>query len=171
MENRNRKGILIIVSVVIVLFLIIISGGYLFLHNKSYKNQAIECGDAIYLNEIKYSPVASSDLKEYTISNVLICKTDTGIKLYEINENTYIADTPGFSTFDISEIPSQELENYFVEFEREKEKCEFIGCTHIKEKNCGVKQAIEEGKISKERYNRFCKIYEELKQKEERKKW
>ena len=96
--------------------------------------------------------------------------TTTAIKLYEINENTYIADTPGFSTFDISEIPSQELENYFVEFEREKEKCEFIGCTHIKEKNCGVKQAIEEGKISKERYNRFCKIYEELKQKEERKK-
>ena len=97
--------------------------------------------------------------------------TTTAIKLYEINENTYIADTPGFSTFDISEIPSQELENYFVEFEREKEKCEFIGCTHIKEKKCGVKQAIEEGKISKERYNRFCKIYEELKQKEERKKW
>lgn len=97
--------------------------------------------------------------------------TTTAIKLYEINENTYIADTPGFSTFDISEIPSQELENYFVEFEREKEKCEFIGCTHIKEKNCGVKQAIEEGKISKERYNRFYKIYEELKQKEERKKW
>ncbi len=86
MENRNRKGILIIVSVVIVLFLIIISGGYLFLHNKSYKNQAIECGDAIYLNEIKYSPIPSSDLNEYTISNVLICKTDTGIKLYEINE-------------------------------------------------------------------------------------
>ena len=91
--------------------------------------------------------------------------TTTAIKLYEINENTYIADTPGFSTFDISEIPSQELENYFVEFEREKEKCEFIGCTHIKEKKCGVKQAIEEGKISKERYNRFCKIYEELKEK------
>lgn len=86
MENRNRKGILIIVSVVIVLLLIIISGGYLFLHNKSYKNQAIECGDAIYLNEIKYSPVASSDLKEYNISNVLICKTDTGMKLYKIND-------------------------------------------------------------------------------------
>ena len=97
--------------------------------------------------------------------------TTTSTKLYEIDENTYIADTPGFSTFDISEIPSQELENYFVELEREKEKCEFIGCTHIKEKKCGVKQAIEEGKISKERYNRFCKIYEELKQKEERKKW
>ena len=97
--------------------------------------------------------------------------TTTAIKLYEINENTYIADTPGFSTFDISEIPSQELENYFVEFEREKEKCEFIGCTHIKEENCGIKNAIEKEQISKERYDRFCKIYNELKEKEEYKKW
>ena len=100
MENRNRKGILIIVSVVIVLFLIIISGGYLFLHNKSYKNQAIECGDAIYLNEIKYSPVASSDLKEYTISNVLICKTDTGMKLYKINEYPDYEYIAGYCTWD-----------------------------------------------------------------------
>ena len=100
MENRNRKGILIIVSVVIVLFLIIISGGYLFLHNKSYKNQAIECGDAIYLNEIKYSPVASSDLKEYTISNVLICKTDTGMKLYKINEYPDYENIAGYHAWD-----------------------------------------------------------------------
>lgn len=100
MENRNRKGILIIVSVVIVLFLIIISGGYLFLHNKSYKNQAIECGDAIYLNEIKYSPVASSDLKEYTISNVLICKTDTGMKLYKINEYPDYEYIAGYHAWD-----------------------------------------------------------------------
>lgn len=100
MENRNRKGILIIVSVVIVLLLIIISGGYLFLHNKSYKNQAIECGDAIYLNEIKYSPVALSDLKEYTISNVLICKTDTGMKLYKINEYPDYEYIAGYHAWD-----------------------------------------------------------------------
>ena len=40
------------------------------------------------------------------------------------------------------------------------------GCTHIKEKNCGVKKAIEIGEISQERYDRFCKIYEELKDRE-----
>ena len=123
------------------------------------------------LSNINKSGLGSLQEGEISKRNRRGKNTTTAIKLYEINENTYIADTPGFSTFDISEIPSQELENYFVEFEREKEKCEFIGCTHIKEKNCGVKQAIEEGKISKERYNRFCKIYEELKQKEERKKW
>lgn len=100
MENRNRKGILIIVSAVIVLLLIIISSGYLFLHNKSYKNQAIECGDAIYLNEIKYSPVSSSDVKEYTISNVLICKTDTGMKLYKINEYPDYEYIAGYHAWD-----------------------------------------------------------------------
>lgn len=97
--------------------------------------------------------------------------TTTSTKLYEIEENTYIADTPGFSTFSIEEIQSKELAFYFKEFRNEIENCEFVGCTHIKEENCGIKQAIKEGRISQDRYNRFCKIYEELKQKEERKKW
>ena len=97
--------------------------------------------------------------------------TTTAIRLYEIDENTYIADTPGFSTFDISEIESKNLCDYFKEFKEYIGNCEFIGCTHIKEENCGIKKAIKEVKITKERYDRFCKIYQELKQKEERKKW
>ncbi len=97
--------------------------------------------------------------------------TTTAIKLYEIKENSYIADTPGFSTFDISEIQSNNLDKYFKEFKQNIPNCEFVGCTHIKEEKCGIKQAIKEGKIDKNRYNRFCKIYEELKQKEEHKKW
>lgn len=92
--------------------------------------------------------------------------TTTSIKLYEIDENTYIADTPGFSTFDISEIQYNELDQYFKEFKSEMEKCEFVGCTHIKEQNCGIKNAINEGKIDETRYDRFCKIYEELKEKD-----
>ena len=95
--------------------------------------------------------------------------TTTSIKLYEIDENTYIADTPGFSTFDISEIQYTELDKYFKEFKTEIEKCEFVGCTHIKEQNCGIKQAIENEKIDQSRYDRYCKIYEELKEKEKRK--
>ena len=95
--------------------------------------------------------------------------TTTSVKLYEIDENTYIADTPGFSTFDISEIESKELYHYFKEFEQFVENCEFIGCTHIKEENCGIKQAVKNGDIDKNRYERFCKIYQELKEKEERK--
>ena len=96
--------------------------------------------------------------------------TTTSTRLYEIDENTYIADTPGFSTFDISEIEYRELDKYFKEFKPLLEDCEFVGCTHIKEENCGIKQALQQGKIDSGRYERFCKIYEELKEKE-RYKW
>ena len=95
--------------------------------------------------------------------------TTTSTKLYEIDKNTYIADTPGFSTFDISEIESKDLAQYFIEFNKYIPNCEFVGCTHIKEENCGIKQAIEEGNIAQSRYERFCRIYSELKEKEERK--
>ncbi len=95
--------------------------------------------------------------------------TTTSVKLYEIDDNTYIADTPGFSTFDISEIESKDLYKYFKEFEQFVDNCEFVGCTHIKEENCGIKKAVEEGRIDKTRYERFCKIYNDLKGKEERK--
>lgn len=97
--------------------------------------------------------------------------TTTAIQLYQINENTYVADTPGFSTFSIEEIESKELANYFVEFKDKVLDCEFIGCTHIKEENCGIKKAIQKGEIDETRYERFCKIYQELKQREEKKKW
>ena len=92
--------------------------------------------------------------------------TTTDTKLYELEENTYIADTPGFSNFEITEIESTELDKYFKEFKTEIEKCEFVGCTHIKEQNCGIQEAIKQNKISQGRYDRYCKIYEELKDKE-----
>lgn len=97
--------------------------------------------------------------------------TTTSIKLYKIDENTFIADTPGFSTFSIEEIESKELANYFVEFKEKIKECEFVGCTHIKEQSCSIKKAMEKGEISSNRYERFCKIYQQLKQREEKKKW
>lgn len=95
--------------------------------------------------------------------------TTTTVKLYELEENTFIADSPGFSTFDIYEIENSNLAEYFVEFKEYIENCEFVGCTHIKEENCGIKQALKENKISKNRYERYIKIYEELKDREEHK--
>lgn len=97
--------------------------------------------------------------------------TTTSIKLYQMDTDTYIADTPGFSTFSIEEIDSKELANYFIEFKEKIADCEFVGCTHIKEENCGIKHAIEKGEICLARYQRFCKICQQLKEREERKKW
>ncbi len=97
--------------------------------------------------------------------------TTTATCLYKIDVNTYIADTPGFSSFSIEEIESQKLDHYFKEFKSKISKCEFIGCKHRKEKNCEIKKALEKGEISQARYERFCKIQEQLKQREEMKKW
>ena len=91
--------------------------------------------------------------------------TTTDTKLYKLKQNTYIADTPGFSSFEINEIESTELDKCFREFLPEIKKCEFVGCTHIKEENCGIKKAIKEGKISTERYERYCIMYKEIKEK------
>lgn len=95
--------------------------------------------------------------------------TTTNISLYELEKNTYIADTPGFSTFDIYEIESEDLANYFVEFKKYISKCEYVGCRHIKEEKCGIKEALENNKISKDRYDRFIKIYNDLKDREDHK--
>lgn len=92
--------------------------------------------------------------------------TTTAVTLYPIEEG-YIADTPGFSTFSIEEIPSIELSHYYTDFIEYLPSCEFVGCSHIKEENCGIKKAVEEEKISKVRYQNYCKIYEELKEKED----
>lgn len=88
--------------------------------------------------------------------------TTTSTTLYKYKENSYIADTPGFSTFEINEIPKEDLCYYFVEFVPYLDKCEFQGCSHIKEENCGVKEALEAGKISSQRYENYVKIYNNL---------
>jgi len=95
--------------------------------------------------------------------------TTTEVKLYKIDSKTYIADTPGFSTFDIYEIEKTDLYKYFREFKEEEKNCKFVGCTHIKEQECGIRKAMEEGRISKERYENYVKIYKDLKDKEEHK--
>ena len=95
--------------------------------------------------------------------------TTTTVKLYDLGDNSYIADTPGFSSFSIEEIESNKLDKCFIEFKQYINECEFVGCTHIKEENCGVKKGLQENKINQDRYNRFCYIYQELKDKEARK--
>ncbi|MFR4352378.1 MAG: ribosome small subunit-dependent GTPase A [Roseburia sp.] len=77
--------------------------------------------------------------------------------------NTYIMDTPGFSTLNIPGFQKEDLQQYYREFARYEPYCRFQGCSHIGEPDCGVKEALEAGKISPLRYENYRLLYEELK--------
>lgn len=89
--------------------------------------------------------------------------TTKHVELYEFANNSFIADTPGFSSFDIDGITHKDLEKYFIEFNSHIPECEFRSCSHIKEINCGVKKAMTKRKIDKGRYERYVQLYEKLK--------
>lgn len=84
-------------------------------------------------------------------------------ELFCIDTNTYIMDTPGFSSLYVNEIEKEDLKNYFTEFGEFEVYCRFNGCLHLNEPDCGVKEALAEGKISSIRYNNYKLLYEELK--------
>lgn len=86
-------------------------------------------------------------------------------ELLEIDRDTFIFDTPGFSSLDVSYLLPEELENCFPEMRRYRDKCRFLGCAHIHEPDCGVKQALTLGEVSKERYDDYVNLYAECKNK------
>lgn len=79
-----------------------------------------------------------------------------------IDNDTYVMDTPGFSSLYIDEIERDELKSYFNEFKEYENMCRFIGCMHMNEPGCAVKEALKEGKISSIRYDNYKALYEEL---------
>ena len=90
------------------------------------------------------------------------------VELYEAAKNTYIADTPGFSTYEVQNIDAKELKDYFVEFEKYEPACKYRGCMHIKEDDCGIKKAVQRKQIDAGRYERYVELYEKLR---DAKKW
>lgn len=86
-------------------------------------------------------------------------------ELFYVGENSFIMDTPGFSSLYINEMDKEELKDFFVEFQEYEGDCRFNGCVHINEPNCAVKAALKDGKISSIRYDNYKELYEELKNK------
>lgn len=80
-------------------------------------------------------------------------------QIIQIEEDTWLYDTPGFTSFYVEEIEKEELRFYFREFSKYEGTCRFQGCTHTHEPGCMVKNALEEGKISKERYENYLELY------------
>jgi len=88
-------------------------------------------------------------------------------ELYQFENNTYIADTPGFSSLDEKLLPIEyyELPYYYPDFLEYLKDCKYKSCTHTNEKDCGIKQAVQNGKVDIARYERYQVIYNNLKSK------
>lgn len=92
--------------------------------------------------------------------------TTRNVELYKLKNGGYIADTPGFSTFETNKydiILKDELAGCFPEFEEYEGKCRFPDCAHIKEKGCAVLAAVESGDIPRSRHESYAEMYEEAK--------
>ena len=86
-------------------------------------------------------------------------------ELILINEESFILDTPGFSSLSVFDCEKEELEYYYPEFALYREQCKFSPCSHTHEPECGIKTALQEGKISEVRYQNYLQIYQEMKDK------
>lgn len=84
-------------------------------------------------------------------------------ELIPVLEQTYIMDTPGFSSMDIPSLEKEKLWTCYREFVQYEPYCRFQGCMHIHEPDCGVKQALESGNINKIRYDNYVLLFEEMK--------
>ena len=92
--------------------------------------------------------------------------TTRNVELYKLDNGGYIADTPGFSTFETQKydiILKEELALCFPEFHEYKDKCRFPDCAHIKEKGCAVLEAVRNNEIPVSRHNSYVEMYEEAK--------
>ena len=84
-------------------------------------------------------------------------------ELFYLEEDTFLMDTPGFTSLNVEGIECQELKHYFPEFAPYLDGCRFVGCQHVKEKGCAVLQAVKDGKIPVSRHRSYVRLYEELK--------
>lgn len=86
-------------------------------------------------------------------------------ELFWIGRDTFVADAAGFSQLRI-DVPATELRLYFPEFASAANDCPYRGCLHVDEVECGVKSAVKRGDISNARYDSYCTLYAELRQRE-----
>ncbi len=86
-------------------------------------------------------------------------------ELFSLGNHTYMMDTPGFSSLYMEGMEAADLKSFFPEFSRWEDQCRFLGCVHIGERDCGVKDAVSRGEIPESRYENYRLMYQELKDK------
>ena len=83
-------------------------------------------------------------------------------QLIKLHKDSYIVDSPGFSSIHLEGIEAGDLKELFREFREPSEECKFANCNHIDEPECGVKQGVLNGGISEIRYKRYLNFYKDL---------
>ena len=89
-------------------------------------------------------------------------------ELIPVDVDTYIMDTPGFSSLYTNDFEKEDLKYYFPEFDPYQDTCKYQGCNHVNEPGCSVKEAVANGQIHRIRYENYIEMYKELEQKEKR---
>ncbi|MDE6107095.1 MAG: ribosome small subunit-dependent GTPase A, partial [Oscillospiraceae bacterium] len=88
--------------------------------------------------------------------------TTRHVELFRLEDGTLVADTPGFASFEETEaLLPEELPHAFREFAPYLDQCRFVGCAHVKEKGCGVLEAVAVGKIAPSRHQSYVRLYEQ----------
>ncbi len=90
-------------------------------------------------------------------------------QLIALGEDSWLMDTPGFTSLYLEEMKKEDLRAYYPEFYPYEGACRFQGCVHVKEPGCRVKDAVEQGRIHRMRYESYVSLYEEVKEQERRK--
>jgi len=90
--------------------------------------------------------------------------TTTSTTLLKLPEGGYIADAPGFSCIDLPDVNENEVSSYFPEIAKNEGNCKFYNCIHKNEPGCFIKQLVENGEISQNRYNNYIIIYDNIRE-------
>lgn len=120
-------------------------------------------GKSSLLNAIL--PEANSETGEISEKIKRGKHTTRHTEIFNVSDDTYIMDTPGFSSLYVNDFEKEDLQYYFKEFDRHLGECRFIGCAHVNEPDCAVKNAVLDEKISQSRYDNYLLLYDEIKNK------
>lgn len=118
-------------------------------------------GKSTIINSIMNSVVMETGILSKKTSRGM--HTTRHAELIELETGGFIADTPGFSSYELDTLNADELELYFPEFRKHLNKCKYTGCSHTCELECNIKKALENGEISRERYERYVEFYKMIK--------
>jgi len=123
-------------------------------------------GKSSLINALTKSKIQKTDILSAKIARGK--NTTTQAEIIKLSPKTYIIDTPGFSMLDIHSILDGELDLYYSEYIAQSHLCKYNRCTHTVEPSCKIKELVALGELNKQRYDRYCVLLEELKNKQKK---